>query len=75
MVSGWTCRFCSSHLFFSCLSALVKAVNTAVDLIVAHFGTSRNPDVKVDDAALLCADGPRGGSGSVRRNTGASQEL
>uniref|UniRef100_A0A8C7ZX31 RUN domain-containing protein n=1 Tax=Oryzias sinensis TaxID=183150 RepID=A0A8C7ZX31_9TELE len=23
-----------------------KAVNTAVDLIVAHFGTSRNPDVK-----------------------------
>ncbi|XP_024113744.1 iporin isoform X2 [Oryzias melastigma] len=26
--------------------ALVKAVNTAVDLIVAHFGTSRNPDVK-----------------------------
>lgn len=28
-------------------SALVKAVNTAVDLIVAHFGTSRDPDVKV----------------------------
>lgn len=26
---------------------LVKAVNTAVDLIVAHFGTSRDPDVKV----------------------------
>ncbi|XP_029365978.1 iporin isoform X2 [Echeneis naucrates] len=26
--------------------ALVKAVNTAVDLIVAHFGTSRDPDVK-----------------------------
>ncbi|PWA17036.1 hypothetical protein CCH79_00013222 [Gambusia affinis] len=25
---------------------LVKAVNTAVDLIVAHFGTSRDPDVK-----------------------------
>ncbi|KAL0979851.1 hypothetical protein UPYG_G00190650 [Umbra pygmaea] len=25
---------------------LVKAINTAVDLIVAHFGTSRNPDVK-----------------------------
>ncbi|KAF3851482.1 hypothetical protein F7725_013254 [Dissostichus mawsoni] len=24
----------------------VKAVNTAVDLIVAHFGTSRDPDVK-----------------------------
>uniref|UniRef100_A0A3B5LUJ2 Uncharacterized protein n=1 Tax=Xiphophorus couchianus TaxID=32473 RepID=A0A3B5LUJ2_9TELE len=27
-------------------SGLVKAVNTAVDLIVAHFGTSRDPDVK-----------------------------
>ncbi|XP_034021514.1 iporin-like [Thalassophryne amazonica] len=27
--------------------ALVKAVNMAVDLIVAHFGTSRDPDVKV----------------------------
>ncbi|XP_068613344.1 AP-4 complex accessory subunit RUSC2-like [Brachionichthys hirsutus] len=26
--------------------ALVKAVNLAVDLIVAHFGTSRDPDVK-----------------------------
>lgn len=25
----------------------MKAVNTAVDLIVAHFGTSRDPDVKV----------------------------
>ncbi|CAL8344109.1 unnamed protein product [Lota lota] len=25
---------------------LVKAVNTAVDLVVAHFGTSRDPDVK-----------------------------
>lgn len=25
---------------------LVKAVNTAVDLIVAHFGTSRDPGVK-----------------------------
>ncbi|XP_061622912.1 AP-4 complex accessory subunit RUSC2 isoform X1 [Phyllopteryx taeniolatus] len=25
---------------------LVKAVNTAVDLIVAHFGTNRDPDVK-----------------------------
>lgn len=30
---------------------LVKAVNTAVDLIVAHFGTSRDPDVKVGTAA------------------------
>lgn len=25
---------------------LVKAVNTAVDLIVAHFGTTRDPDIK-----------------------------
>lgn len=32
---------------FSSLLGLVKAVNTAVDLIVAHFGTSRDPDVKV----------------------------
>ena len=29
------------------LAGLVKAVNTAVDLIVAHFGTSRDPGVKV----------------------------
>lgn len=29
------------------LPGLVKAVNTAVDLIVAHFGTSRDPGVKV----------------------------
>ncbi|KAB1280189.1 Iporin [Camelus dromedarius] len=28
------------------LAGLVKAVNTAVDLIVAHFGTSRDPGVK-----------------------------
>lgn len=31
----------------TCASGLVKAVNTAVDLIVAHFGTSRDPGVKV----------------------------
>ncbi|CAO2580549.1 AP-4 complex accessory subunit RUSC2, partial [Lemmus lemmus] len=30
----------------SFLTGLVKAVNTAVDLIVAHFGTSRDPGVK-----------------------------
>lgn len=29
------------------LPGLVKAVNTAVDLIVAHFSTSRDADVKV----------------------------
>lgn len=34
------------HMEFS-LAGLVKAVNTAVDLIVAHFGTSRDPGVKV----------------------------
>lgn len=31
------------------LTGLVKAVNTAVDLIVAHFGTSRDPGVKVGE--------------------------
>ena len=31
------------------LAGLVKAVNTAVDLIVAHFGTSRDPGVKVGE--------------------------
>uniref|UniRef100_A0A3P8VNJ9 RUN and SH3 domain containing 2 n=1 Tax=Cynoglossus semilaevis TaxID=244447 RepID=A0A3P8VNJ9_CYNSE len=37
-----------SHVFVDLVQkrALVKAVNTAVDLIVAHFGTSRDPDVK-----------------------------
>lgn len=40
--------FYQNHLFFFFLSGLVKAVNTAVDLIVAHFGTSRDPDVKVE---------------------------
>jgi len=29
------------------LQGLVKAINTAVDLIVAHFGTSRDAGVKV----------------------------
>lgn len=29
------------------VSGLVKAINTAVDLIVAHFGTSRDAGVKV----------------------------
>lgn len=28
-------------------------MNTAVDLIVAHFGTSRNPDVKVDVGSVV----------------------
>lgn len=36
-----------SFIFPLPLLGLVKAVNTAVDLIVAHFGTSRDPDVKV----------------------------
>lgn len=35
-----------------CSSALVKAVNTAIDLIVAHFGTSRDPDVKVKRSSI-----------------------
>uniref|UniRef100_A0A8C2XSD8 RUN domain-containing protein n=1 Tax=Cyclopterus lumpus TaxID=8103 RepID=A0A8C2XSD8_CYCLU len=35
-----------SSSFLLTPSGLVKAVNTAVDLIVAHFGTSRDPDVK-----------------------------
>lgn len=31
-------------------------MNTAVDLIVAHFGTSRDPDVKVSDfGAQTCS--------------------
>lgn len=38
---SWSC-----DIRFS-LAGLVKAVNTAVDLIVAHFGTSRDPGVKV----------------------------
>uniref|UniRef100_A0A3B4YWP2 RUN and SH3 domain containing 2 n=1 Tax=Seriola lalandi dorsalis TaxID=1841481 RepID=A0A3B4YWP2_SERLL len=40
-------EFClSPDASSSSSSCLVKAVNTAVDLIVAHFGTSRDPDVK-----------------------------
>uniref|UniRef100_A0A667Y5K3 SH3 domain-containing protein n=1 Tax=Myripristis murdjan TaxID=586833 RepID=A0A667Y5K3_9TELE len=35
-----------SSVFWRLTMSLVKAVNTAVDLIVAHFGTSRDPDVK-----------------------------
>lgn len=43
-------RTCSGtcHITFF-LAGLVKAVNTAVDLIVAHFGTSRDPGVKVGE--------------------------
>lgn len=40
---SWTDAIC----LLTCASGLVKAVNTAVDLIVAHFGTSRDPGVKV----------------------------
>lgn len=36
-----------SSLTHSFPLGLVKAINTAVDLIVAHFGTSRDPGVKV----------------------------
>lgn len=39
--------FLGSCYIKSSLAGLVKAVNTAVDLIVAHFGTSRDPGVKV----------------------------
>lgn len=35
---------------------LVKAINTAVDLIVAHFGTSRDPGVKVCLAFNILSD-------------------
>lgn len=35
---------------------LVKAINTAVDLIVAHFGTSRDPGVKVCLAFNIMCD-------------------
>ncbi|XP_061906660.1 AP-4 complex accessory subunit RUSC2 isoform X2 [Entelurus aequoreus] len=49
----WPSSSCSSSSSRGHLSVdmthkrgLVKAVNTAVDLIVAHFGTSRDPDVK-----------------------------
>lgn len=36
---------------------LVKAINTAVDLIVAHFGTSRDPGVKVCPATSSILSG------------------
>jgi len=34
----------------------VKAINTAVDLIVAHFGTSRDPGVKVSLSFNIMSD-------------------
>lgn len=43
---------------------LVKAINTAVDLIVAHFGTSRDPGVKV----CLASSSILGGTESTERN-------
>lgn len=42
-----------SSLTWSFPLGLVKAINTAVDLIVAHFGTSRDPGVKVSLAFSL----------------------
>lgn len=42
-----------SSLTWSFPIGLVKAINTAVDLIVAHFGTSRDPGVKVNLAFSL----------------------
>uniref|UniRef100_A0A1A8JV93 RUN and SH3 domain containing 2 n=1 Tax=Nothobranchius kuhntae TaxID=321403 RepID=A0A1A8JV93_NOTKU len=46
--SSSCCSFSQSQISVDLLQkrGLVKAVNTAVDLIVAHFGTSRDPDVK-----------------------------
>ncbi|XP_029017771.1 AP-4 complex accessory subunit RUSC2 isoform X2 [Betta splendens] len=43
-----SCSSSQSHISVDLAQkrGLVKAVNTAVDLIVAHFGTSRDPDVK-----------------------------
>lgn len=43
-----SCSSSQSHISVDLTQkrGLVKAVNTAVDLIVAHFGTSRDPDVK-----------------------------
>lgn len=37
------------------MSGLVKAINTAVDLIVAHFGTSRDAGVKVAVRIITCS--------------------
>lgn len=46
--SSSSCSSTQSHISVDLTQkrGLVKAVNTAVDLIVAHFGTSRDPDVK-----------------------------
>ncbi|KAK2838048.1 hypothetical protein Q5P01_015260 [Channa striata] len=46
--SSSSCSSSQSHISVDLAQkrGLVKAVNTAVDLIVAHFGTSRDPDVK-----------------------------
>ncbi|XP_044051958.1 iporin isoform X2 [Siniperca chuatsi] len=46
--SSSICSSSQSHISVDLTQkrGLVKAVNTAVDLIVAHFGTSRDPDVK-----------------------------
>lgn len=46
--SSTSCSSSHSHISVDLTQKreLVKAVNTAVDLIVAHFGTSRDPDVK-----------------------------
>ncbi|XP_038144042.1 iporin isoform X1 [Cyprinodon tularosa] len=46
--SSSTCCSAQPHISVDLTQkrGLVKAVNTAVDLIVAHFGTSRDPDVK-----------------------------
>ncbi|KAM9858242.1 AP-4 complex accessory subunit RUSC2 [Aulostomus maculatus] len=46
--SSSSCSSSQSHISVDLTQkrGLVKAVNIAVDLIVAHFGTSRDPDVK-----------------------------
>ncbi|KAG8011723.1 Iporin, partial [Nibea albiflora] len=57
--SSSTCS--SSHISVDLTQkrGLVKAVNTAVDLIVAHFGTSRDPDVKVSQYSELTSHSMR----------------
>ncbi|XP_013875146.1 iporin isoform X4 [Austrofundulus limnaeus] len=73
--SSSSCSSSQSHISVDLTQkrGLVKAVNRAVDLIVTHFGTSRDPDVKVGDSG----SGPMNCLVSRRQNheRGADQAL
>lgn len=57
------------------VSGLVKAINTAVDLIVAHFGTSRDAGIKVAVIVVIIIIVSSRRRRRIRRRRGRSKDV